>query len=296
MAIRQSDRPQVALLVTDLDNTLWDWFDTWYTSFSAMLHRLEEMSGIAQSQLEKEIRTVHQRRGTAEYSALLLELPSLRRLHPDEDLLQVYDSAIHVLNSERLRTTRLYPGVKETIEELSRRNVPVVAYTESVAYWSEWRIKKTGLDGLISTLYTAPDHDLPQGLTVDDLRRLPAEEYGLNATDHLHVPKGVLKPDVSILRKIITDRGLQPDQVVYVGDSLMKDVAMAQRAGAHDVHAQYGVVQHRAEYELLRRVSHWTDADVERERAIAAGDDIQPNYTLAKGFSELLVRFDFREA
>ncbi|WP_159930990.1 MULTISPECIES: HAD family hydrolase [Nocardia] len=296
MAMRRSDKPKVALLVTDLDNTLWDWFDAWYVSFSAMLRKLEEMSGIPQARLEEEIRAVHQRRGTAEYSALLTELPSLQELHPNENLLQVYDSAIHILNSERLRATRLYPGVKETIEELRRRNVPVVAYTESVAYWSEWRIKKTGLDGLISTLYTAPDHDLPLGLTVNNLRKLPAEEYGLKATEHRHVPKGVLKPDTSILSKIMTDRGLSPRQVVYVGDSLMKDVAMAQRTGAHDVHAQYGVVQNRAEYELLRRVSHWTDEDIQREKAISTGRDLQANYTLAKTFSELLLHFDFREA
>ncbi|MDE1675285.1 HAD hydrolase-like protein [Nocardia gipuzkoensis] len=296
MAMRQSDKPQVALLVTDLDNTLWDWFETWHVSFSAMLRRLEEMSGIPQPQLEVEIKAVHQRRGTSEYSALLTELPSLQKLHPNGDLLQIYDSAIHVLNSERVRTTRLYPGVRETVEELRQRNVPVVAYTESVAYWSEWRIKKTGLDGLISTLYTAPDHDLPLGLTVNDLRKLPAEEYGLRATDHRHVPKGVFKPDTSILSKIITDRGLSPDQVVYVGDSLMKDVVMAQRTGAYDVHAQYGAAQHRPEYELLRRVSHWTEEDVERERTISAGGDINPNYTLQREFSELLLHFDFREA
>ncbi|SUA74422.1 phosphoglycolate phosphatase [Nocardia otitidiscaviarum] len=296
MATIKGDRPQVALLVTDLDNTLWDWFGAWHASFSAMLSNLSAMSGVPQNRLEDEIRTVHRRRGTTEYSALLTELPSLQELHPNENLLEVYDSAIHVLNSERLRTTRLYPGVKETIEELRRRNVPVVAYTEAVAYWSEWRIKKTGLDGLISTLYTAPDHDLPLGLTVGDLRKLPAEDYGLKATDHRHTPKGLLKPDTRILRKIIADQQLQPDQVAYVGDSLMKDVAMAQQIGAHDVFAKYGVAQHRTDYELLRRVSHWTDDDIEREESISAGHEVHPSYTLAEGFTEILQYFDFKEA
>ncbi|MBF6169438.1 HAD hydrolase-like protein [Streptomyces gardneri] len=106
----------------------------------------------------------------------------------------------------------------------------------------------------------------------------------MKATEHRHVPKGVLKPDTSVLSKIMTDRGLSPRQVVYVGDSLMKDAAMAQRTGAHDVHAQYGVVQNRAEYELLRRVSHWTDEDIQQEKAISAGRDLQANYTLAKTF------------
>lgn len=48
----------------------------------------------------------------------------------------------------------------------------------------------------------------------------------------------------------------------------MKDVAMAQKVGVVDVHAAYGVVQHRPEYDLLRRVSHWTADDVECERGL----------------------------
>ncbi len=34
-----TDRPR-RLLITDLDNTLWDWFEAWYESFSALLDGL----------------------------------------------------------------------------------------------------------------------------------------------------------------------------------------------------------------------------------------------------------------
>lgn len=80
--------------------------------------------------------------------------------------------------------------------------------------------------------------------------------------------------------------------VVYVGDSLMKDVAMAQHVGVLDVHAAYGVVQHRPEYDLLRRVSHWTAEDVAREQQIAADSDVTPSVTV-RSFKELLERFTF---
>ena len=80
---------------------------------------------------------------------------------------------------------------------------------------------------------------------------------------------------------------------MYVGDSLMKDVAMAQAVGAIDVLAEYGVSVNREGYELLRRVSHWTEADIERERQLAASPTVIPRYVLKQQFSELLDIVDF---
>lgn len=279
-------------MVTDLDNTLWDWFDAWYRSFSAMLRSLSRLSGITVEVLEKEMQAVHRLRGTTEYSYLLNELPSLCAMHPGGNPLEIYDEAMHVLNSERKKATALYPGVAETLRKLRALGVPVVAYTESVAYWSEWRIKTTRLDGLIGTLYSSPDHDMPKGVDVASLRRLPPESYGLKNTEHRHVPPGLLKPDPHILETIVHDYGVDPGEVVYVGDSLMKDVAMAQDVGVVDVHAAYGVAQERPGYDLLRRVSHWTQEDIERERLLSVRPDVVPSHVLHR-FSDLMDMFDF---
>lgn len=72
-----------------------------------------------------------------------------------------------------------------------------------------------------------------------------------------------------------------------MGDSLFKDVPMAQDCGVLDFFAEYGKAQHREEYELLRRVTHWTDADVQRERELYQRP-VQATITLTRGFSELL--------
>jgi phosphoglycolate phosphatase len=83
------------------------------------------------------------------------------------------------------------------------------------------------------------------------------------------------------------------NRVVYIGDSLMKDVAMARSVGAIDVWAKYGVAQNRKEYDLLRRVTHWTDADVEREKEIAERPHVSPTVVLDRSFDELLRHFEF---
>jgi phosphoglycolate phosphatase len=91
----------------------------------------------------------------------------------------------------------------------------------------------------------------------------------------------------------MADIGADPEQAIYVGDSLVKDIAMAQEAGVTDVFARYGVMQHREEYELLRRVSHWTDADIERERKMRALQNVHASYTMTEAFAGLLDLFGF---
>jgi FMN phosphatase YigB (HAD superfamily) len=288
----QSDGTPTAL-ITDLDNTLWDWFAAWYESFSAMLSRLTELSGIPQAVLETEIRRVHRERGTAEYSNLLDEIPMLNADGKKPSIL--YDDALHRQNSARISATKLYPTVLSTLKTLKNEGILIVAYTDSLAYWTEWRIKHTGLDGIIDILYSSPDHDLPNGLTVQDLRTRPEAEYGLRQTDHHHLPRGASKPNVKILRFILEDCGRAPAESVYVGDNLMKDIAMAQAAGVKDVHAAYGLAQDKPGYELLRRVSHWSAAEIEQEKLLATNGEVVPSIILRDYFGEILPLFGLED-
>ena len=260
-----------------------------------MLSLLASRSGVAQEQLEREIREVHQRRNTSEYSYLLNELPSLRQLHGDEvDLMVEYDDVLHVLYSGRKHNTELYKGVLETLRYVRAQGVPVVAYTESIAYWTARRVRDVGLDGLLNVLYSSPDHDWPAGVSPEDVRFHPPEAYGLKVTEHSKVPRGVTKPNSDVLTIILDDYKIAPTQAVYVGDSLTKDIVMAQAAGVHDAWAAYGVSDGRPEYALLRRVSHWPDDVIEREREAAEGQlAVTPSYTL-QNFSELLELFHFQ--
>ena len=67
---------------------------------------------------------------------------------------------------------------------------------------------------------------------------------------------------------------------------------MAQRAGVRDVWAKYGLAQNREEYELLRRVTHWTLEDVEREKKLRV-EEVEPLIVLENGLGDLLDEFDF---
>jgi phosphoglycolate phosphatase-like HAD superfamily hydrolase len=287
-------RPTISVVITDLDNTLFDWVEVWYRSFSAMLEVLVSRSGIPRDQLIEEIRQVHQRRGTSEYAFLIEEIPSLRAAFPGKNLVDEFDDAIHAYRSARKEALKPYPAVLDTLRTLKARGVLIVGYTESMAFYTNYRMRHLAFDGAIDFLYSPPDHDLPQNLTPEQVRKYPAQYYDLNFTEHRYTPRGEVKPNPEILSNIISDVGAARDQCLYVGDSLMKDVAMAQAAHVHDAYALYGKAQDRAEYELLRLVTHWTPEQVQREKDLLKSGSVLPSHTLEVSFSEVLAKFDFK--
>jgi FMN phosphatase YigB (HAD superfamily) len=286
-------RPKIGLLVLDLDNTLWDWVDVWVNSFSAMLSELVAETGLPEQQLKDEMRTVHQSRGTSEYSFLLDELPSLKPYLRGTTVRKRFDEVLHRQNSVRKHQTALYPTVLPTLVSLKSQGVKIVAYTESLGYWTEWRIRQTGLDGVIDVLYSARDHDFPRGVTRRQVRTLKKDQYGLKQTEHRYVDRDVIKPDPRILEEIVNEYGGGVTGIAYVGDNVSKDIVMAQRVGLYDVHAAYGEAHKRPEYELLRDVTHWTQEMIDRERDTRPGVLPKPSYVLRKNLAEILDLFDF---
>jgi phosphoglycolate phosphatase len=151
---------QRRLLITDVDNTLFDWQYVWYQTFSAMINRVLEISGVDENELYSECSALHQKYGTSEYSHLLEELPCLKKLYGGQ-ILEVMQPAIDDFRAARKESLKLYPSVRDTLDHLTAQGVVVAAFTESKAFYTSYRFRKFGLDGPISYLYSPPDHALP---------------------------------------------------------------------------------------------------------------------------------------
>lgn len=284
---------KVSTVITDMDNTLYNWVEMWYQSFSAMLQELIAVSGIDQATLEAEIRQVYQKHGTSEYRFLIQELPSLKVQQFGENSIERYQSAIQAYEEACKGSLCFYPLVMETLEEIKARGCQIVAYTESMAYYTLLRVKNLHLDGLLDYVFSPSDHDTPLSGTAGEIHQYSSEYLAPKRTIHRNIPLGELKPNPKVLLDIIVDVGASVNQTIYVGDNLMKDIAMAQSASVTDVLAKYGEAQQTEAYQLLRRVSHWTQKDVEREKTLIEGDEILATYVLKNSFSELLDHFEF---
>ncbi len=290
--MKQHDK-KIKLVITDLDNTLFDWFEFWYHSFNAMLEKIEEISDIDREELIPEIKKIHEKAGTAEYSFLIQNIDILKIKYPDENLVQIFDEAIEIYKQKRKEYLKLYPSVYESLILLKERGCTIVAYTESLEFYAENRLIKLNLDGIVDFLYSPPDHEVPTD--IESLRKYESEHYKLKKTKTRKLDAGHKKPDSYILDEIIeevTCQGIGKDEIIYIGDSLTKDIKMAQEANIIDVFAKYGVAHELGEYELLQSVTHWTKEEVEQEQE-QDSTSIIPTYTLSSSFSEIFKHFSF---
>ncbi len=257
-----------------------------------MLSKLIKQSGVPRETLVNQIKEVHQKHGTSEYAFLIQELPCLVKKGKRFDPSIEYAGAIKAYREERAKHLKLYPTVAETLAQIKAAGSMVVGYTESMAFYTKYRVKKLGLDGVLDYLYSPADHDLPVGLSPEQIRTYPPDCYLLRETEHRHTPAGELKPNPVLLSEIIQGVGAVADDCLYVGDSLVKDIAMAKDVNVMDVHAAYGIAHKKEEYELLREVTHWTEEMVQREKTIEC-KDVKPTFELKSCFGELLQAFEF---
>jgi phosphoglycolate phosphatase len=282
-------KPQISLLITDLDNTLYDWVASFVPAFYAMVDEAVTRWPISREVLLDDIRSVHQRHGSSEHPFALQEAHCIRELFAgfsERELRQQLDPAFHAFNRVRKANLQLYPGVLDTLTEIASKGIPIVAYTDARAINGADRIQKLGLKPLISKLY-APGQRLPSldtGRWIDDefVTLLPTEDR---------------KPNPKTLHDVCEQLNVQTRSSVYLGDSLVRDVSMAKSAHVVAAWARYGVAVDPGLWTNLVRVTHWTDSDVEREKRLRDNTELdrEPDLILDK-FSDILDLVDFRPA
>jgi FMN phosphatase YigB (HAD superfamily) len=132
------------LLITDLDNTLYDWVSFFTPSFRSMVNELTGLLDVREETLLNEFKAVHQHYGNSEQPFAVLELPSLKRRLSGlsrQEILERIDPALHRFNSTRKQTLALYEGVFETLAELQSSGVKIVGHTEAIFANAYWRMR-----------------------------------------------------------------------------------------------------------------------------------------------------------
>jgi phosphoglycolate phosphatase-like HAD superfamily hydrolase len=275
----------MTLLITDLDNTLYDWVTFFAQSFQGMVRELSILLDVDSDRLLDEFKSLHQRYGSSEQPFTALDLPSVKDRFgdlPRQQLLKQLDRPLHVFNGLRNRSLRLYESVPETLERLRAAGITLVGHTESIAENALFRIDKLGLTEYFKHLYVLesdylghPDPERASALIAPPGLLRP-------------VPRSQRKPNPELLRDICSREGIRPEDAYYVGDSLTRDMSMAKAAGVTAVWARYGTCYDRSLWSILVRVTHWTTEDVAREEELKKQyDRVEPDFTI-DSFGEIL--------
>ena len=255
-------KPHIELLIVDLDNTLYDWIGFFVPAFYRMIDVAVEILKVDHETLLTDIQVVHQKYGNSEHPFALLETEIVKNRFPGKscaELAKLLDPAFHAFNKKRKELLRLFPGVLETLQSIHESGCKIVAYTEADVRNSMFRIEALGIRQYISRLY-AP---MSQGLEHPHGEKSYVDE---SRNDFLWLlPKEYRKPNPKILENIFIEFSLYPEKALYVGDSIIKDISMAKRAGTHAAWARYGTKYDKKLWEKLVRITHWTKEDAARE-------------------------------
>jgi phosphoglycolate phosphatase len=265
------------LLITDLDNTLYDWVSFFTPSFRSMVEELTTLLDVPEATLLTEFKVVHQRYGNSEQPFAVLELPSLKRKLVGlsrQKILEKIDPALHCFNSRRKQTLALYEGVSETLAELQSSGVKIVGHTEAILANAYWRMRSLSIDRFFSRLYTLEGRD---AIHIAPDSRWVDPPSGFVTV----VPRQDRKPNPQLLTDICRKEGADFSSTYYVGDSLVRDVAMAKQAGVTAIWARYGTKYDPEHWRYLVKVTHWTDEDVQREKMLKEKfSDVTPDHTI----------------
>jgi phosphoglycolate phosphatase len=280
----------IKLVITDLDNTLYDWVGYFVPAFDAMVAELSRTTDVPEAELIESFRRVHQRHGTSEYLLAVAELDALAAVHGDLDIrerLRKHAPAVAAFDAVRSGGLQLYPDVLPTLDRLRADGRLVVAHTDAMSLYARARMRQLGIEDRFDGLWAVSDHELPPDLAPADFRELVRVDVERTPFKFgRDVGPDEQKPTPSVVQEILRATGVEPSEAIYIGDSLSKDVLVAQQAGVIDVYAGYGRAHDRAQYQRLVDVTHWTESDVERERALRA-HHVAPSF-VASRFGDLL--------
>ena len=260
----------IKLLITDLDDTLYSWIGFFVPAFYDMLNALSVILEKKEADLLLEYRKIHQEKGSVEFPHATLLLPSVIQKFPDytkSELMEALDVAFYKFNSARKKNLHLFPTVKETLECLSKSGIIIVGYTDSAEENGFYRLKKLGIEELFHKVYVSdsqyerPDH--------------------IPASPKTQIVQGK-KPNPGLLEQICISEGIHVSEVLYVGDSITKDIYMAKVAGILSVLCNFPKREDAGTlYKKLVAISHWTASDFQIEDELK---DICRNHCITPDF------------
>ena len=280
----------IKIIITDIDDTLYDWVSSYVDSFNGMVKKLSIIAKIDIGELKVAFKKVHEKQNNIEYPLSLEELDILKIIDKDLTIKQKilkYSPVIEEFDKIQNRTLKLYNGVLETIKKLKHKNKIIVGYTESKTIYTRLRLHKLKIENYLDGLVTLEESNGSNNPDFLDLRCCNKKKYSFYKIPFLmEYDLSVAKPSTAILEKILKHYNKMKNEVIYVGNDLVKDVYMAKNFSIVDVYSEYGSYDKNPKYSQLYEITHWTKEKIEKEKNTSK-EKVEPSYSI-ECFSEII--------
>ncbi len=288
-----SRKPKITTLITDADNTLYNWVEYIVPCLETMVSHLHRETGIDPDRIAESIKEVFEKYRTNEYPFVLQEAEVFSELRRDFPGFQerLIKPTRALFNRTRKENLRLYPGVAETLWSLINRGVRIIVLSDAPAFSAEQRLEHLGISPFIWALYALKTYPLPEtaGLEKSIINRIKTGFYRSRIGKVVELPLEYEKPNPAGLRRLLQEEGVSPREAVLVGDNLKKDIRIARELGLIDIWARYGtIINPRARAKL----NHYSAASIQKRNVSAEGEDTtKPTHTI-DSFPEILQIID----
>ncbi|MGH3692742.1 MAG: HAD family hydrolase [Pseudonocardiaceae bacterium] len=284
----ENERPKVDALILDMDNTLYDWVAFFVPALYAMAEVVGKLLHVPTELVLRELREVHRTYGNTEHPFALLETRLVQSAFPRATRQEAHDAlqpAFRAFNKERATRLRLYPEVASTLATVRAAGCRVFGHTEATVVNIEYRLQKLKIADFFDKVFASKWNGLshPQG----------RDSKG-SGQRVLVLPTVARKPDPEALRVLLNEIHAVPSRTLYVGDSLSRDVQMANQAGVLAAWAKYGSSNQKELWEKLVHVSHWAGESVAAVDSERSGHvPLKLKYRSITRFGQLLEEYVF---
>lgn len=304
MEIKSPSNQTISLIVSDIDNTVFDWVNYYVHAFSALLDHVSEVTKVPWLDLAHEAKDVFAEHSSIEYPFLVQELPAVNRFY-GSDIDGMLDGVVRVAREKFLRAAeshlRPYNGVVETLATIRARypGVPIVALTDAPRYVAMWKLNKLGLLDYFDAVYGLPDPRIPtcevnRRIKVDPdilLKHLQQRNFGYKGRIRI-LPDDYEKPGIRGLKTVLMDYDMDEPQelrknVLWIGDNLRKDIGLGNKLGVKTAWAEYGT---QLNAEIMTRLASFSPMQNIHKNVFIKSDSPdapQPDMRLA-GFADII--------
>ena len=277
-------------IITDADNTLYSWVEYIVPSLEAMTETLCRATGFDRDAIVDSMKKVFSKYSTNEYAFVLQEadiFEDIKRRDYAWFQEHVVNASRFSFNRARKESLRVYPGVHKALNVLCSHGIRVIGLSDAPAFPVEQRLKHLGVDKYLEAFYALKSYPVPKSHELDEaiVNRISVGYYKSRIKRVVELPLSFEKPSTRGIRKILDDERLKPERVLIIGDSVKKDIRIAQELGIVDVWARYGTV---VSPELKDKLNYYSAPEIQRRNVSQPGDvSYTPTHTLDR-FDQLL--------
>lgn len=260
------------MVILDMDNTIYNWLDVYSYCFQKQIEYLHEKTGIEVNTIKKSFKQVFKKYDSLEVPDAVLELNIWDQctMHREqiEDIQKVVQN---ILMDGWRQNIKLYPHVRETLEWLRINSVYVIGISDAFSFWIDYRLTCLSMLECFDRIYALENSRIIHSKVVKEAGK---------ASNMIVFSSHELKPSTKVIEVVAEMYNVEKSEIYLIGDSLKKDIVMAQHAQVHDIWAKYGTAFKKGNSSLLSEVTPW------KKQRRGSDESVKPSYTITD-FSQL---------